>query len=61
MGKILKSYLKNFLAWTYFMETFSILFGSFEERDGKKILKIIEILFQYFFNISVSSIVLCIQ
>ena len=61
MGKILKSYLKNFLAWIYFVETFSILFGSFFKRDQKKILKIIGILFQYFFNISVQSIVLSIQ
>jgi len=60
-GKILKNYLKNFLPWTYFMEILSILFGFFEEKDGEKILKIIGILFQYFFNISVPSIILCIQ
>jgi len=43
------------------MDIFSILFGLFEEKDGEKILKIIGILFQYLFNISVPSIVLCIQ
>ena len=43
------------------METFSILLRSFGEKDAEKILKIIGILFQYFFNISVTSIVLCIQ
>jgi len=43
------------------MDVFSILFGLFEEKDGEKILKIIGILFQYLFNISVESIVLCIQ
>ena len=43
------------------MEILSILFGFFEEKDGGRILKIIGILFQYFFNISVPSIVLCIQ
>jgi len=43
------------------MEIFSILLRSFGEKDTEKILKIIGILFQYFFNISVSSIVQCIQ
>jgi len=37
------------------MEILSILFGFFEEKDGETILKIIGILFQYFFNISVPS------
>ena len=40
------------------MEIFSMSFG---EKDTEKILKIIGILFQYFFNISVPSIVQCIQ
>jgi len=43
------------------MEIFSILLRSFGEKDTEKILKIIGILFQYFFNISVPSIVQCIQ
>jgi len=43
------------------MEIFSILFRVFGEKDTEKILKIIGILFQYFFNISVPSIVQCIQ
>jgi len=43
------------------MDIFSILFGLFEEKDREKILKIIGILFQYLFNISVPIIVLCIQ
>jgi len=43
------------------MEIFSILLRSFGEKDTEKILKIIGILFKYFFNISVPSIVQCIQ
>jgi len=43
------------------MEIFSILLRSFGEKDTEKILKKIGILFQYFFNISVPSIVQCIQ
>ena len=43
------------------MEIFSILLRSFGEKDTEKILKIIGIPFQYFFNISVPSIVQCIQ
>jgi len=51
MCKISKSYLENLLIWTYLMEIFSILLRSFGEKDAEKILKIIGILFQYFFNI----------